>query len=256
MTSRITKEPSTMPTTAMSKYPLLAAIGVTALSLAACGSSTSGSPTSSSSASGSPSPSAPSTSTSAPSTSTPTARGRDHVGGLIASVSPMTIQVTQQSGTATVAYSPTTTVSEVTAAQLSDVTAGSCVLVRPATGPAQTGGTVTARMVSINAAGNGQCQPPRGRAVGGTVSSVNGNTIVLNGTGSNGNTSQTTVQVDNTTTYAKRALANSQAITQGKCITARGTDDSSGTLQATTINLRPATNGTCPQPNGGHHHGG
>jgi hypothetical protein len=251
------KEPSTMPRTAMSKYPLLAAVGVTALSLAACGSSTtSGSPTSSNTPSG-----APSTSTSTPTSSaqsgTPSAQGKDHVAGLIASVAGTTIQVTRQSGTATVAYSPTTRVTEVTAAQLTDVTPGSCVAVRPAGGAPQSGGAVTARMVSINAAANGQCQPPRGRGgVGGTVSLVNGNTIVVNATDSSGTSSQTNVQVDNTTRYAKLAVANSQAIAQGKCIAARGTNDASGTLQATAINLHPATNGTCPQPNAGRHHGG
>ena len=241
-----------MPRTAMSKYPLLAVIGITAVSVAACGSSTSGSPTSSN-------PSSSSASTSAPSSTsgTPSVQGKDHVAGLISAVSGTTIQVTQQSGTATVAYSPATTVSEVTPAQLTDVTPGSCVAVRPAGGPPQSGGTVAARTVSINASATGGCQPPRGRGgVGGTVSSVNGNTIVVNATDSNGNTTQTNVQVDNTTTYAKRAVANSQAIAQGKCIAARGTNDSSGTLQATTINLRPATNGTCGQPNGGRHHPG
>jgi len=240
-----------MPKTAISKYPLLAVIGITAVSVAACGSSTSGSPTSANKASGSASTSAP------PSTSgTPAAQGNDHVAGLIGSVSGTTIQVTQQSGPATVAYSPSTRISEVTPAQLTDVTAGSCVAVRPA-GGAQSGGTVTARTVLINTSANGQCQPPRGRGgVGGTVSSVNANTIVVNATDSSGNTSQTNVEVANATTYAKQAVADSQAIAPGKCIAARGTNDSSGTLQATTLNLRPANNGTCPQPNGPRHHPG
>jgi Domain of unknown function (DUF5666) len=244
-----------MPNTAISKYPLLAVIGLTALSLAACGSSTSGSPASPTKASGAPPPPA-----SAPTSSpgTPSAQGEDHVAGLIGSVSGTTIQVTQQSGSATVAYSPSTTISEITPAQLTDVTTGSCVAVRPAGGGGtQNGGTVTARTVFINTSANGQCQPPRGRgAVSGTVSSVNGNTIVVNATDASGNTSQTNVQVGNTTTYAKRGVANAQAIAQGKCIAARGTDDSTGTLQATTINLRPASNGTCSQPNGRHHHPG
>ncbi|MBV8349287.1 MAG: hypothetical protein JOZ49_17710, partial [Mycolicibacterium sp.] len=169
-----------MPKTAISKYPLLAVIGLTALSLAACGSSTSGSPASPNKASGAPSPPA-----SAPTSSpgTPSAQGKDHVAGLIGSVSGTTIQVTQQSGSATVAYSPSTQISEVTPAQLTDVTTGSCVAVRPAGGGGtQNGGTVTARTVFINTSANGQCQP-RGRGgVSGTVSSVNGNTVVVNAT--------------------------------------------------------------------------
>jgi hypothetical protein len=241
-----------MAKTAMSKYPLLAVIGVTALSIAACGSSTTGSPTTSSKAGGTTSAS----SSSAPTSGAPSVQGKDRVSGLIASVSGTTIQVTQQSGTAAVAYSPSTSISEVTAAQLTDVTPGSCVAVRPA-GGGQNGGTVTARTVWISPATNGQCRPPRGRGgVSGIVSSVNGNTIVASATDSSGNASQTNIQVSDNTTYAKRAVANSQAIAVGKCVAARGAKDTGGTLQATAINLRPANNGTCPQPNGQHHHQG
>lgn len=242
-----------MPRTAISKCPLLAVIGLTALSLAACGSSTTGSPTTSSKASGSTS-----TSTSTSTSGTASADGNDRVAGLIASLSGTTIQVTQPNGTAAVAFSPSTKISELTPAQFTDVTPGSCVAVRPARGSGpQSGGSVTARTVLITPAANGQCQQPRGRGgVGGSVSSVTGNTIVAATTDSNGNASQTNIQVSDNTTYAKRAVANSQAIAQGKCIAARGTKDSSGTLQAAAINLRPASNGTCPQPNGNRPHPG
>lgn len=96
----------------------------------------------------------------------------------------------------------------------------------------------------VSPASNNNCaQPQGGRSVRGSVASVNGDTITITGAG---NTSQTTVTVTPATTYSKRAAADSQAIAQGMCLAARGTNDSSGTLQATTINLRPATNGTCP----------
>jgi hypothetical protein len=111
---------------------------------------------------------------------------------------------------------------------------------------------ITARAVAVSTAVNGQCPPSGGRGVRGTVASVNGNTIVVTSTDQSGNTSQTNVAVTNTTTYAKRAAANSAAIAQGKCIAARGTKDSAGALQATAINLRPAGNGGCPQGNGDH----
>lgn len=242
-----------MPRTAMFKYPLLAIAGIAALSLAACGSSNSGSPSTSSATSGSASTS---TSTSTSTSGAPSAEGPDRVEGLIASVSGTTIQVTQP--TATVAFEPATKISELTAAQLTDVTPGSCVAVRPARGSAaQSGGAVTARMVLITPAVNGQCQQPRGRGgVGGSVTSVTGNTIVATTTDSNGSTSQTNIQVTDSTRYEKRTVANAQAIAQGKCIAARGTKDSGGTLQATVINLRPANNGSCPQPNGGRAHRG
>jgi hypothetical protein len=41
--------------------------------------------------------------------------------------------------------------------------------------------------------------------------------------------------------YSKGASATSQAIAQGKCITAQGTKDGGGTLQATVVALGPPT---------------
>jgi hypothetical protein len=77
------------------------------------------------------------------------------------------------------------------------------------------------------------------------VASVNGSTVAVTTAGV---PSQVNVAVTNTTTYIKRTTSNSQAITQGKCIAARGTKDSSGTLQAAAINLHPASNGSCQGP--------
>jgi hypothetical protein len=171
------------------------------------------------------------------------------VAGLIASVSGNTIQVNQRNGTATVVVTPSTVIAEQTPAGLTDVTPGSCVTVRPTPDSAPpTSGTVTAQAVLIAPANNGQCSQPQGgqgRGVRGTMASVNGNTITLN---TGGNPAQINVSVTNTTTYIKRAASNAQAITQGKCISARGTKDSSGALQATAISLQPATNGNCPGP--------
>ncbi len=76
-----------------------------------------------------------------------------------------------------------------------------------------------------------------------------GNTIKVTVTDANGNPSQTDVTVTDKTQYTKGASATSQAIAQGKCITARGTKDGGGTLQATVVTLGPANNkGQCPQP--------
>jgi hypothetical protein len=72
---------------------------------------------------------------------------------------------------------------------------------------------------------------------------VTGNTIVVNGTDQNAST--TTVTVTPATQYAKRAAATQQAITQGVCLAATGSADSSGALQAQTVNLRPAESGGC-----------
>jgi cytochrome c-type biogenesis protein CcmE len=83
---------------------------------------------------------------------------------------------------------------------------------------------------------------------------VTGNTITVAGTDTSGNTTQTTVTVDDKTKYSKLAAATPDAIAQGKCVAARGTMDN-GALQATSIKLRAANDGKCggqgKQPHGG-----
>ncbi|MUM17962.1 hypothetical protein FZI91_13855 [Mycobacterium sp. CBMA271] len=235
---------------------LFALAGVTALSLAACGSQTENNSASSKS-------SAPATSSAAP-------KGehneKDRVVGLIASVSGGTVQVTKKDGNATVGVSQSTKVSEISAAQLSDVAAGSCI----AAMTQRDSNPSTAGHVMIWPAANGSCAgshqkdrpepstPPSGkpaenRATRGTVASVSGNTITISGTDQNGgNATQTNVTVNNDTTYAKRAPADQSAIATGKCIAARGTDDASGTLQAVSVTLRAAKDGSC-EGHEGHH---
>jgi hypothetical protein len=83
----------------------------------------------------------------------------------------------------------------------------------------------------------------------GTVASVAGNTIHVTVTDANGNPSQTDVAVTDKTQYSKDTPATSEAIAQGKCITAHGTKDGGGTLQATVVALGPPNDkGQCPQP--------
>lgn len=89
--------------------------------------------------------------------------------------------------------------------------------------------------------------------INGTVASVTGNTINVTSNDASGAASQTAVTVTEKTKYTKQTTTDGQAIAQGKCITARGTKDGGGTLQATTITLQPANNGKCPQPGGNHH---
>jgi Domain of unknown function (DUF5666) len=248
----------TSPPARLTRLAILTLTGATALSVAACGSSnnskpaTSASPTSS--AVTSPSPSA-------------SPNGKAWVSGMIASVSGDAIQVTQQTGSATVDFTPSTKITEVTPAQLTDVTAGSCVTALPARDSTDTGGTITAQFVRVSPAVDGQCPepkhpagaPPSGgpaghRPVRGTVASVAGNTITVTGADANGSASQTNVTVTDTTKYTKQAATDAQALAQGKCIAARGTKADSGTLQATAISVQPADDGTCPQPAGRRHH--
>lgn len=155
------------------------------------------------------------------------------------------IQVNQRNGTANVDLTGSTKIAELDPAQLTDLTPGSCMTARfPHDSPPGT----PARAIVIATANNGSCNAPQNARAGmvrGTVTSVNGNTLVVN-VSQNGSTSPTNVTVDNDTTYTKRAAATSAAIAQGKCLTARGTNDSGGTLQATNITVAPAENGDLP----------
>jgi hypothetical protein len=224
---------------------MLAVTGITAVSVAACGSSNTASPGSA------PSTTSPASSPATTSTPPP-ATGQARVRGLIASVSGNTAQVTQEKGNAAVAFTTSTKVTEITPAALTDVTVGSCVTVRPARQDSPSGQPLTAASVRVSPAVDGKC--PQGREakrapVQGAVTSVAGNTITVTSTDAGGATSQTPVTVTDTTSYHKQAGADSAAIVQGKCMTAQGNQDGNGTLQATTIDLRPAHDGKC---GGGH----
>jgi len=242
------------------RFAVLAVTGAAALSIAACGSSNTSSPTTSPSSAAS-SPTTPQTTTPAP------ANGQARVSGLIASVSGNAVQVTQnENGNATVDFTPSTKINEVVPAALSDVTTGSCVTVQPGHEESQGGQPVTAATVRVRAAADGKCpqakagapgsgpgsttpapsgSPAKRSAMQGTVASVAGNTINITSTDASGNTAQTAVTVNDKTKYTKQASATSQAVSAGKCIAAWGTKDGGGTLQATTLDLRPANDGKC-----------
>lgn len=242
------------------RFAVLAVAGAAALSIAACSSSNRSSPTPSSTTS-------TSTSTETSATTAPPAEGQAKVSGLVASVAGNAIQVTRKDDSnATVDYTPTTKIAEITPAALSDVTTGSCVTVRPAKTEAAAGKPVIAASVHLKPAVDGKCPPERksGAAsaspapsgsptpapakptpVRGTVASVTNNTITVTTNDAAGKPMQTAVTVDDKTRYTKRTPTTGEAITQGTCIKARGTKDSAGTLQATSITLRPAVDGKC-----------
>jgi Domain of unknown function (DUF5666) len=172
--------------------------------------------------------------------------GKDYVEGLVESVSGSTIQLRTRTGSATVDFSPSTRVVEQTSAQLTDVTPGSCVNVRATPQSAPPPGTITAQSVTITSAIDGKCPPPPGFY--GTVTSVSGNTIAVNGLGPGGQTTPTNVTVANSTTYNKQTATSSQAIEHGRCMGAQGTN-SGGALQAMTIALQG-----CPPMGRPHFH--
>jgi hypothetical protein len=213
-------------------FAILAVAGATALSVGACSSSKNAQ--------------SPATSSSSPAASK--AKNKDSVQGQVASVSGNAVQVTLNNGTATVDVSPSAKVTEYTKAQLTDIAAGNCVTVfTPPPHPAP-GGPVTATAVNLSPpAGDGKCPQPKNKVIG-TVASVAGNTIHVTVTDANGNPADTTVTVTDKTVYNKGVSATSQAIAQGKCITAHGTKDGGGTLKATIVALGPANDGKCPEP--------
>lgn len=242
----------------LTRFAVFAVAGATALSLSACGSSNKSNPPSTSTST--------STSVVTSTTTSPTPNAEARVSGLIASVAGNSIQVTKEdNATASVNFTSTTKITEAVPAGLPDVTPGSCVSVKP-TKESAPGQSVTAASVKISESVNGACPKPPQNSPGastttppsqapakpawvrGSVASVSGNTINLTNTDPSGNTTQTTVTVDDKTKYTKQSSANTDAITPGKCLSARGTQDNGGALQATSINLRPAVDGKCGKP--------
>lgn len=249
----------------LTRFAVFAVAGATALSLSACGSSNKSTSTSTSTTTSASTSTSTVTSTATP--SAPNAEAR--VSGLIASVAGNSIQVTKEdNATASVNFTSTTKITEAVPAGLPDVTPGSCVSVKP-TKESAPGQAVTAASVKISESVNGACPKPQSAPgaetttppslppspapakpawVGGSVASVSGNTINLTNTDPSGNTTQTTVTVDDKTKYSKQSAAKTDAITPGKCLSARGTQDNGGALQATSINLRPPVDGKCGKP--------
>lgn len=231
----------------LAQFAILGVLVVIALAVAMCGTSDN---TSSTSNTEKP------TVTALPPTSEPSAApppapapppvGKDYVEGLVESVSGNTIALRTRTGSATADFTPSTQVVEVTPAQLTDVTPGSCVNVRATPQSASTGAGITAQAITITGAIDGKCPPPAGFF--GTVASVSGNTITVNGMGPGGQSAPTNVTVANTTSYSRQTPSSTQAIVHGKCMGARGTQDA-GVLHAATISLE-----ACPPMGSPHHH--
>jgi Domain of unknown function (DUF5666) len=230
----------------LTQVAIVAVIAVIALSVAMCHSDS----TAGNSSTGKPPVTAipPSSAPSAapPPAPAPPAVGKDYVEGLVESVSGNTIHLRTRTGSATVDFSPTTRVVEVTPAQLTDVTPGSCVNVRATPQRAPTPDAITAQSVTITPAVDGKCPPPAGFY--GTVTSVSGNTIAVNGVSAGGQSTLTNVTVANSTSYQKQTATGSQAIAHGRCMGAQGTQDA-GTLHAMTISLEG-----CAPMGRPHHH--
>ena len=241
----------------MFKAPLthlsvFAIVGMTALSTVACGSSTKSSPSESSTT-----PATTSAAAASPSEAPVKINGEDEVSGSIASVTGTTIEVSSPQGSASVAFSESTKVMELTPATLTDITPGLCVTIRPASGAE--GGTVVADAVVVGASSGGECKKtgghdnaglPRSPLGGfrGTVDSISDKTIAITTFGTDGSKTNTSVETNDLTLFADRHRVKADAIVEGKCIIARGNNDAGGVLQTDTINLPLVVNGACPLP--------
>lgn len=227
----------------LAQVALVGVIALTALSVAMCHSegptSNTGKPTVTA-LPPSPAPAPPS-----PPAPPPPPAPKDYVEGLVESVSGGTIQLRTRTGSATVDFSPETRVVEQAPAQLTDVSPGSCINVRATPQSAPPPAAITAQAVTVTPAIDGKCPPPAGFY--GMVASVSGNTIAVNGLGPGGQSTPTSVTVSDSTSYTKQTPSSSDAIGNGKCMGAQGTN-SGGALQAMTIALQ-----ACP-PMGGRPH--
>ena len=245
-----------MPKTSIIHYPMLALVGITALSAVACDSATKTESAASSVSSAASSAASPTTSAEA--SEVPVIiDGEEEVSGSIASVSGTRVEVSSPRGAAAVAFTESTKVMELTPVTLAGITPGLCVTVRPASGAE--GGTVVADAVVVGANSGGECKKtnsqdnaglPRSPLGGfrGSVDSVTGTTIALTTYGADGSKTNTTVETNDLTLFADRHQVKSDAVVEGKCIIARGVKDTGGVLQVDTINLPLVVNGECPGP--------
>jgi hypothetical protein len=174
----------------------------------------------------------------------PPAIGKDYVEGMVQSNSGQTVALRTRTGSATVDYTPQTIVMDVTPAKLADVTPGSCVNVKAT--PQSAPGAITAQAVTVTPSADGKCPPPAGFY--GTVASVSGNTIAVNGMGPGGPGASTTVTVGDSTSYQRQTPSDTQAITNGKCIGAQG-NQGGGVLHAAMISVE-----ACPPMGRPHPH--
>lgn len=168
--------------------------------------------------------------------------------GSVSSVSGNTFEVNRSSGTTTVALADGARVLESVPAQRAEITAGTCI---KAGGAPSGDGVITAKFVAIGTPPDGQCgqrpadapaPPANHHGVRGVVDSVSGDTLTI--TGPNG---PTTVTLNGDTHFRRMVAVSAPSISAGKCVAARGANDSEGVLQATRVTVWSG-DGSCPEP--------
>ena len=110
--------------------------------------------------------------------------------------------------------------------------------------------------------GGASGRPNFGAVAGGKVTSVSGSTLVIAARDFGPNSSSSTattnksVTVGASTKITTEASTTSTSVKVGKCVTAQGKADSSGTVAATTVRITDPTNGQCAVGLGGGANGG
>jgi Domain of unknown function (DUF5666) len=220
----------------MTAGPIIVAVAM----VAACG--TSSNSTSSSTTTTTKAATSTASATAAPGSPAAPRGGKDHIAGTVASESGPIVQVSHD-GRASSVNLAAAQIAQLSPAEPTDVTVNSCVRIRPTRDSADSQNPV-ARMVVIGTPPGGQCASstpsnttePARAGLHGAVTAVGSGTLTVDGT---------TVSVNQATKYVKRSAATIQAVANGQCMTARGTNDASGTLQAATATVRAPVNGQC-----------
>ena len=223
----------------------LAATGVVAtLTLAACGSSTAASTTSPSS------------------TASPNANARrGGTAGELVRISGSSLLVSTQSGDVNVSLGSSTPVTKTRTGSVADITTGACIV---ATGTKDASGALTASTVRISPMVNGSCtgffggpgggpnpsrsprpdNSPRPTGNGtppafarGQVTGVSGTAVTLQDAANNN--AATTITVPTTVRVSVSQVITSTDLAVGDCVLANGQKDTSGTVQARSVNVVP-----------------
>jgi len=222
----------------------------------------------------------------AKSTASPSPGGRGNAfrggaSGQLVQINPQTLILTGPNGDITVTYSDSTTIAKTVNVTAADMTTGVCVA---ATGPkdASSGGLATATNVRITPAASSGCtnggfgagpttsprpdatprpgatpRTPGGFAtmafVFGAVTSVNGGSVTVTSSDS----TSSTFTLSPSATFIKTTVVTSAALQTGECVNAAGPSDSSGNVNATSLNITPPNaSGTCQARFGGGFGGG
>jgi hypothetical protein len=124
------------------------------------------------------------------------------------------------------------------------------------------GGTNPGRSGGPGVRGNGLGNGFGGLGASGKVTAVTGASFTIessrpsNGAATTAQPTTQTVQTPAGTKYTRTVTASAKALVVGRCITARGNADSTGSIAATSIAVRLAENGSCSMGFAGRGAGG